>query len=165
MSKNTLQDKRAAARQPPAGRPVKLPRVIYLNNQHPRTRLPKGPLIGLASRVLEGEGRSGELSITLVNDETMTRLNSLYHQCEGSTDVLSFPLQEGAGDLWGDIYISLDTARRQAREVGGSFTGEVRLLVVHGILHLCGYDDQEESSRNAMRTRETVYLECSSPSS
>ncbi len=115
--------------------------------------------------MLEGEGRAGELSITLVDDETIAQLNSRYHSSDGPTDVLSFPLQEGAGDLWGDIYISLDTARRQAREVGGSFTGEVRLLVVHGILHLCGYDDQEESARKTMRTRETVYLECSSPSS
>lgn len=138
---------------------------IYLNNQHPRTHLPKKPLIDLAQRVLEGEKRAGELSITLVDDETITRLNSLYHQCEGPTDVLSFPLQEGAGDLWGDIYISLDTARRQANEVGGNLTQEVRLLVVHGILHLCDYDDQEEPARIAMHKREADYLECSSSSS
>jgi probable rRNA maturation factor len=138
---------------------------IYLNNQHPRTRLPKKALIDLAQRVLEGEGRAGELSITLVDDETIARLNSRYHGSDGPTDVLSFPLQEGTDDLWGDIYISLDTARRQAHEVGGSVTKEVRLLVVHGILHLCGYDDQEESSRLAMRKREADYLECSSSSS
>ncbi len=135
---------------------------IYLNNQHPRTRLPKKPLIDLALRVLEGEDRIGELSITLVDDETIARLNSLYHHGEGPTDVLSFPLREEEGDLWGDIYISLDTARRQACEYGGSLTREVRLLVVHGILHLCDYDDQEESSRRAMRKREAYYLECNS---
>ncbi|MEI6308472.1 MAG: rRNA maturation RNase YbeY [bacterium] len=142
-----------------------LPRAVYLNNQHPRTRLAKKTLIDLAQRVLEGEGRAGELSITLVDDETMTRLNSLYHYCEGTTDVLSFPLQEGAGDLWGDIYISLDEARRQANEYGGNLTQEVCLLVVHGILHLCGYDDQKEPARSAMRKREADYLECSSSSS
>jgi probable rRNA maturation factor len=137
---------------------------IFLNNRHPRTRLAKVPLVELAEWVLAGEDRRGELSITLVDDPTIAQLNAAYHHRKGPTDVLSFSLEEGGEEVWGDIYISLDTARQQAAEYGHTLTEEVHLLVVHGVLHLCGFDDQEEPHRREMRAREAKYLEWPSPS-
>ncbi len=131
--------------------------AVIVNNQHPRIRLPKKPLVELGERVLNEEGAKGEVSVVLVDDPTIARLNLRYHHRKGPTDVLSFPFD--CEELLGDIYISLDTARRQAKEYGHTLTREVRLLLIHGILHLCGYNDQDEENTKRMRTRENYYLE------
>lgn len=130
--------------------------AVYINNQHPRVRLPKKPLIELAEEVLKGEGAKGDLSIVLVDDPTISRLNFKYHRRRGPTDVLSFPFDHE--EILGDIFISIDTARRQAIEYGHNLTREVRLLLIHGILHLCGYDDQDVENTRRMRARENFYL-------
>lgn len=130
--------------------------AVTVNNQHPRIRLPKKPLVELGERILKEEGTRGDVSIVLVDDPTIARLNLRYHHRRGPTDVLSFPFYHE--ELLGDVYISLDTARRQAKEYGHNLTREVRLLLIHGILHLCGYDDQDRESVKRMRARENYYL-------
>jgi len=129
---------------------------IKINNRHPRIRLPKKPFRELAEKVLSGEKKKGEVSITFVDDETITELNRRYHKRNRPTDVLSFPFE--IEEILGDIYISLDTAKRQAKEYKHNLTQEVRLLVVHGLLHLAGYDDQSYQARKTMRKREEYYL-------
>lgn len=107
--------------------------------------------------MLREEGVKGEVSVVLVDDLFISRLNLKYHHRRGPTDVLSFPFDHE--ELLGDVYINLDAARRQAKEYGHNLTREVRLLLIHGILHLCGYDDQEEEKRKRMRAKENYYLE------
>ena len=89
-----------------------------------------------------------------MDDEEIRRLNRDWRGKDRPTDVLSFPLQEGAfagvGDALGDVVISLPTARRQAGENGFTLVEEVDRLLVHGILHLVGYD-HEVSPREARR--------------
>ncbi len=131
--------------------------MVIINNLHPRIRVAKKPLIELAERVCRGEEFSGEISITFVDDPFIADLNRRYRKIRGATDVLSF-LIEGKPIL-GDIYVSLDAARRQAPLFGTRFLDEVRLLVVHGILHLCGFEDSRDKERKLMREREAHYLQ------
>ncbi|HSE57993.1 MAG TPA: rRNA maturation RNase YbeY [Nitrospiraceae bacterium] len=100
-----------------------------------------------------------EVSVLLVGDRRMRRLNKQYRKRDKSTDVLAFPLQEGPGPrtvLLGDVVICVPMARRQARESNHSLERELTVLLVHGILHLCGYDHErgvEEARRMQRRER------------
>jgi probable rRNA maturation factor len=84
----------------------------------------------------------GDVTLVLANDETVRRLNKRYRGKDRATDVLSFGLGDGRrrGEPFGDIVVSVDAARRQAREYGATTSEEIVRLVVHGTLHLCGYD-------------------------
>ena len=99
---------------------------------------------------------SSELSVSLVRDDEIRDLNRRYRHKDRATDVLAFALREGAfdivGDALGDVVISLETARRQACEHGGTLVDEVDRLLVHGSLHLAGYD-HEISPREERRMR------------
>jgi len=113
-----------------------------------------------AKEVIKGEGLDGEISITLVDDTFMEKLNLEYMGKKGTTDVIAFPFKEGkdseySGDLLGDIYISIEQASRQKV---GSLLDELKLLVVHGLLHLAGYNDTTEEERKLMREKEAEYL-------
>ncbi len=96
----------------------------------------------------------------------MARLNRTHRGVEGPTDVLAFPLREGplrhlGPELLGDVVISVDTARRQGREAGTGLRAELALLLVHGILHLLGYDHADGGERRRMwRMQRTVLLAC-----
>lgn len=93
-----------------------------------------------------------ELSIALVGDGEMRRLNHDFRRVDRTTDVLAFPMDApGApGGMLGDVAISLDTAARQAAARGHSAAHEVRVLLAHGTLHLLGYD-HERSPAEARR--------------
>lgn len=94
---------------------------------------------------LLGEDAS-ELSIALVDDETIRELNATWRDRDAPTDVLAFSQREGEGPeapgLLGDVVISIPTAERQAGERGHAIEHEIRELLVHGILHLLGYDHE-----------------------
>jgi probable rRNA maturation factor len=95
-----------------------------------------------------------ELSILLVSDAEMRKLNRDYRGKDRPTDVLSFAQQEGPGGapagLLGDVVVSVDTAKRQAAERGATLPREAERLLVHGVLHLLGYD-HERSAAEARR--------------
>ncbi len=95
-----------------------------------------------------------ELSLVLVSDAVMRRLNRDWRGKDRPTDVLSFAQAEGPGGapagLLGDVVISLDTARRQAAERAAPLGSELDRLLVHGVLHLLGYD-HERSPAEARR--------------
>jgi len=97
-----------------------------------------------------------ELSVLLVSDREMRRLNRTWRGRDRATDVLSFPQGDGEGaaphGLLGDVVISVDTARRQAAEREVAVGREADRLLVHGVLHLLGYD-HETSTREARRMR------------
>ncbi|MBF0558321.1 MAG: rRNA maturation RNase YbeY [Nitrospirae bacterium] len=100
-----------------------------------------------------------EVSVLLVNDDGMRRLNGLHRGIDRTTDVLSFPqltapFPPGVSDLFlGDIVISLPQAGRQAKEYGTTFNREVGRLLVHGLLHLLGYDHEINSYQAAKMRR------------
>jgi len=97
--------------------------------------------------------RDAELSIVLVSDGEMQRLNRRWRRKDRPTDVLSFPLD--AGGLLGDVVISVDTARRQAAEQGTTLGREADRLLIHGLLHLLGYDhERSPAAARRMQRRE-----------
>ena len=114
-------------------------------------------------RVLTAAARylkvSGEVSVSFVSDEEIHELNRFYRHVDRPTDVLSFALNEGGDDLelpdevtepLGDIVLSLPTAVRQSVDYGHSLRREVAFLLVHGFLHLLGFDHQESDAEQEM---------------
>ncbi len=108
--------------------------------------------------LLDVVGRAeGELSVLLVDDARIAELNTEWRGVQGPTDVLSFP--QGAGALLGDLVISVDTAKRQGAARGHSLETELRILMVHGVLHLMGYDHEvDEESHQVMADRESEVM-------
>ena len=94
----------------------------------------------------------GDVTLVLTGDSTVRALNKRYRARDAATDVLAFGFSEGinAGEPFGDVIISVDTARRQAREYGASEREELQRLIVHGTLHLCGYDHHERRAAARM---------------
>jgi len=117
-----------------------------------------------ARRLLRGLGlRHAELSIALVSDAEMRRLNRRWRGTDRPTDVLSFPQREGEGGtpdgLLGDVVISVDSARRQADARGATLGREGERLLVHGLLHLLGYDHERSAAEaRRMQRRERTLL-------
>ena len=92
-------------------------------------------------------------SVVLVSDRRIRELNRRYRQRSVATDVLSFPLHEnGENGFLGDVVISAETAKRQARRLGHGLDAELKLLLLHGVLHLMGHD--HETDRGEMDRRE-----------
>ncbi|QNI32477.1 rRNA maturation RNase YbeY [Alloacidobacterium dinghuense] len=101
-------------------------------------------------------GLDGEVSVLLGSDTTIRTLNRNFRKKDKATDVLSFPVDgfQGEGPKQaGDLAISLDTAQRQASEHGHSLLMEVKILMLHGLLHLAGYDHETDSGQMAGKER------------
>jgi probable rRNA maturation factor len=135
-----------------------------------------GPFAGVSAAVIRARGgkmlehlalEDVELSVALVDDATIHELNRAYRKKNKPTDVLAFPIQtRGAepepGDrargaaLLGDVIVSIDTARRQARARRRPLLDELTMLLAHGLLHLLGHDHRTDAEERAMtaRTRE-----------
>lgn len=124
-------------------------------------------------RTLRGEGvAAADVSLAVVDDPTMQALNRRHLQHDYPTDVLSFLLSaegprsthdvdetDGGRTLEGELIVSTETAVRQAADYGWSPQAELLLYVVHGTLHLCGYDDHTAADRRRMRERERAVLQ------
>ena len=117
----------------------------------------------------EGKPSSSEVSVIFVDNDRMQELNRDYRGLDRPTDVLSFecdnlddgfaiPLSDEAPYELGDIVIAPDVAEQQAPRYGLSFADEISLLIVHGILHLCGWDHMDDMEAQAMEARETAIL-------
>jgi len=137
----------------PGARPV-----ILVSNRQP-VPVDETALVELASTTLRGEGVvDAELSVSFIDDAEMEDLHLRYLGEPGPTDVLSFPLDPlGGGEdhrLLGDVVIAPSVAARNNPKDPG---GELRLLLVHGILHLLGYDHEEEAGRAEMWARQEGY--------
>jgi probable rRNA maturation factor len=126
----------------------------------------------LAESVLHDEGypEGSEVTLMLVSDEAMADYNQRFMQRQGPTDVLAFPLDQfepgvaprrrpGAPPVMlGDIIIAPAYVARQAMEHGSEFTDEVSLMVVHGLLHLMGWDHADDAQAEEMEARERTLL-------
>jgi probable rRNA maturation factor len=113
-----------------------------------------------AARAADALGQSGSsATIAFVSDKTIRQLNRQFRAVDKSTDVLSFPAEDEDKTNLGDIAISVDTATKQAKENGLTFDKEVAQLILHGLLHLCGYDhetDDGEMNRLELRLRKKL---------
>ena len=98
-----------------------------------------------------------DIELILTTDEEIQELNKTYRKLDKPTDVLSFPLEDMPGMPLGSIVISLDTAKRVANELSHSIEDEIKLLFIHGLLHLLGYD--HETDNGEMREKEKEIIE------
>ncbi|MEX2228817.1 MAG: rRNA maturation RNase YbeY [Dehalococcoidia bacterium] len=128
-------------------------------------------LVAMIEAVLAEEATEAgsALTVVLAGDEVLRGLNREHRDADEATDVLSFPADEGdafpeaadaAGEprYLGDIAVSLDTVRRQADDLGLAFELELRHVILHGTLHLLGFDHATPGDEAAMRAREEVVL-------
>lgn len=110
-----------------------------------------------ALKVMPAEGAGA--TVAFVSDRAMRGLNRRWRGKVGTTDVLSFPagqeeFEKGEGLSLGDVVVSVEQAARQAAEHGLDFEGEVRQLILHGLLHLCGYDHETDGGEmNALELK------------
>lgn len=120
----------------------------------------RGKVREIARAVLAGEAIADyEISLAFVDNTTIHRLNKQYLDHDEPTDVLSFPYSAGnAKKLEGELVIGVEVAKEQADERGHDVQAELGLYVIHGLLHLCGYDDKTRADEKAMREREKHYL-------
>jgi len=118
-----------------------------------------------AERTLIEEGcEECEVSVLLTDDSEIHNLNAAYRDVDSPTDVLAFAMREGDdGDpddkILGDVVISIDTAERQTKEYKHSIEAELSLLVIHGILHLLGYDHAEGDEADIMQKKQKEIIE------
>lgn len=131
---------------------------IYLRNEVKASGVNARRLKEDARKLLGAVGEeSSTLSISLVDDREIAILNRDHRGKDKPTDVLSFPLdpsEEAPERLLGDIVISVDTAKRQAAEYDALLQNEVNRLLIHGILHVLGYDHEEPAQRQTMEAEE-----------
>jgi probable rRNA maturation factor len=145
-----------------------LDNLSYLDSQE------KGVLKNQVKLILKGLNLANntEICITLLNDDGMRELNETYRGMKKTTDVLSFPQYDTNPKnlnaaiakynlkplTLGDIVISIDTAKRHALFYGNSLEKEIRKLIIHGILHLLGYDHKKRNDALVMRKKEKELL-------
>ncbi len=122
--------------------------------------LPDADIASLLTFALGHEARSGDWSIALrfVGDDEMGRLHEMWLGDPSPTDIMTFPYDDDDGEQGGDILISVDTATVNAREHGLSTSEELCFLVLHGLLHILGWDDRDDADRRAMLERQQSLL-------
>ena len=132
---------------------------IELANTQTQHPVDSARLIEAARGVLQGQGiQQGSLSIAVVEDSVIHDLNRRFLQHDNPTDVLSFLLDASPGRVEGEVVVSADTAAERCGSYGWAVQDELVLYVVHGVLHLVGFDDGTTTQRQAMQERETFYL-------
>jgi probable rRNA maturation factor len=105
-------------------------------------------------RAQEAVGLKGQVTVLLTTDAAIRGMNRKFRNMNKATDVLSFPAEGvGARGTAGDLAISVTTALRQAREQGHPLWMEIKVLILHGLLHLAGYDHETDKGRMARRER------------
>jgi probable rRNA maturation factor len=138
---------------------------ILIENRQNRHRIDPEEIEKKAKIILNALGSpDGELSVLIVNDEEMARLNKTHLHRLGPTNVIAFPMQEGpfreiSPCLLGDVVISVDAAAREGKDAG--ITTEARLdqLLVHGVTHLFGFDHEKTpEAAEAMKAKEKELL-------
>ena len=133
---------------------------VRVQNLQRRIPVSLSRLERLARRALTAVGRRGrEVHVSVVDDREIRRLHGRYLGRRRATDVIAFNLEGPAfSPLLGEVVISADTAARQSRQVGVPVALEMDLLLVHGLLHLAGWDDHSRSEARRMHERERVIL-------
>lgn len=141
---------------------------LTIQQVHPSRQVDEEALDRLIRHVVDAEGgRLVHLSVVCTDHETVRSLNVSYLDHDYDTDVLSFSLGDAPerddGAVEGEIYVDLDTAAERHEEFDATFEEEARRYVVHGLLHLLGYDDQTPSGQETMRALENQYLNAPPP--
>jgi probable rRNA maturation factor len=143
---------------------------VQVGNRQDNHRISKKKIHQTASVILNAlDCPEAEISILIVDDQQIAQLNHQYLNREGPTNVIAFPMRQGpfsdiAPNLLGDVVISADTAQREAKSAGISMQDRFDQLLIHGTLHLLGYDHEysaAEASKMEEKAKELLQLlEC-----
>ena len=132
--------------------------MVEVVNRQRRLKLDTEAWSTFADRALDAIGKSeSSATIAFVSDKRIRALNRQFRGVDKATDVLSFPAEDEPN--LGDVAVSVDTAEVQAKVNGLTLTGEISQLILHGLLHLCGYDhetDKGEMNRLELRMRKRL---------
>ncbi len=145
---------------------------VFVANEQSESALDPGPLHQLAELVVAEEGypETTEVTILFVSEDEIAGYNERFLEREGPTDVLAFPVEDfipgvvpehdplGPPILIGDVIIAPTYVRRQAKANGVGYDDEMALMVTHGILHLMGYDHENDADAERMEARERDLL-------
>lgn len=144
----------------PSVSPARLESLLARGRSSRTERLPSARALAVFLRLAQQAVRlHGEVTVLLTTDKAIRRLNRRFRKLDKATDVLSFPASGpaagglAAGGLAGDLAISVQTARRQAGAQGHTLSVEIKVLLLHGLLHLAGYDHENDDGRMARRER------------
>ncbi len=101
----------------------------------------------------------GDLMYIFMDDEMLLEINKKHLSHDFYTDIITFDLSETEEEIAGEMYVSTDRVNENAMQFGVSYAEEMHRVLVHGLLHLCGYDDKNEEERKKMRAKEDYYLQ------
>ncbi|MGJ8639441.1 MAG: rRNA maturation RNase YbeY [Opitutaceae bacterium] len=134
-----------------------MPKInLEISNQYNGLVDPESEAIALFSTLMESDAfpiQAGELSVVFVSDDTIAQVHADFMDDPTPTDVITFPANAEMESA-GEIIVSVDHAQARAAELGEPFNRELSLYLVHGWLHLAGYDDRQEDDRAEMRKAE-----------
>lgn len=134
---------------------------ILINNLHSDFKLPISikTVKELVSKVMDGEDCSiNEIILNFVKDSQIKKINNHYLKHNYFTDIITFPYNDNNSNIEGEMFISLDTVRKNGDFYGSGFKSELKRVIIHGCLHLTGYDDRTKKQKELIRSKENYYL-------
>ncbi len=111
----------------------------------------------ISSVISSEELKEGDINYIFCDDEYLHKLNVEFLKHDTLTDIISFDYSVGK-ELHGDVFISVERVKDNAKEFEASFDDELKRVLVHGVLHYCGYKDKTDDDAKEMRTKENHYL-------
>lgn len=132
--------------------------MIEIANLQCHYDIKKSKIRDVVKEVLNREKKDAKLSIALVDDNEIKRLNKRFLGSNEITDVIAFPLNDEGGGVNGEIVISVERALYVANRIKSNVEGEIILYIIHGILHLLGYNDSDEKDAKIMHRKEAAVL-------
>lgn len=135
--------------------------LVLVNNLHPSYKLPisHNNVRESVSEVMEGEDcRFNEIIVNFVNDSAIRKINLEYLDHNYNTDIITFPYNDKRKEIEGEIFISLDTVKKNSKIYGSGYKQELRRVIIHGCLHLAGYKDAKIKQKELIRSKEDYYL-------
>ncbi|MET3129332.1 rRNA maturation RNase YbeY [Arcicella rosea] len=119
----------------------------------------KNQLKAWLKKVAESEGfKMRNLNYIFCSDEYLHKINLEYLDHDTYTDIITFDNSEGEEDIEGDIFVSIERVKDNSQELKTEFLDEFKRVLVHGLLHLCGYDDHSDEDEAQMRELESKYI-------
>lgn len=134
---------------------------ILINHSHPVIKLPLSlkKIKADVSSVMEGEDCVlNDLTVNFVDDRSIKKINNSYLKHNYFTDIITFPYNDNKSEIDGEIFISLDSVQKNAKMYETGFKQELRRVIIHGCLHLAGYDDTTKKQKELIRDKENYYL-------
>ncbi len=130
---------------------------FFLEDVHYRIRQKNRLRFWIEETISSEQKTAGAINVILCSDDYLYKMNVEYLQHETLTDIITFDYTEG--DLVsGDLFISLERVKENAADIGVKISDELNRVIIHGVLHLCGYGDKTPDEKTIMRSREDFYL-------